>query len=113
MTYGEASLLFTGDLSSSYETSLLVKELPKKISVYKAGHHGSNTSSGDLLLSYIRPLYTVVSAGEGNSYGHPHQEVIERLLKYDSHIFSTASSGSIIVTTDGESISVQTENNAN
>ncbi len=109
MTYGEASFLFTGDLSSTYEPSLLVKQLPKKISVYKAGHHGSNTSSGELLLSYIRPTYTVVSAGEGNSYGHPHQEVIERLLKYNSHIFSTASSGSITVVTDGKSIDVQTE----
>ncbi len=108
LTYGEHSFLLTGDLSSSYEHTLISDKLPKKITVYKAGHHGSNTSSSGLLLSRIRPEYSIISAGKNNKYGHPHVETMERLQKYSQEILSTIDKGSITFVSDGRLLKVKT-----
>lgn len=108
LTYGEHSFLLTGDLGSSYESALISDKLPKKVTVYKAGHHGSNTSSGELLLSRITPEYSVISAGKDNKYGHPHIETMERLQKYSQEILSTIDKGSITFTSDGKLLKVST-----
>ena len=108
LTYGEHSFLLTGDLGSSYEHALITDKLSKKVTVYKAGHHGSNTSSGELLLSRITPEYSVISAGKNNKYGHPHIETIERLQKYSQEILSTIDRGTITFISDGELMRVTT-----
>lgn len=107
--YGEHSFLLTGDLSSSYEPRLITASTPKKVTVYKAGHHGSKTSSGELLLSRITPGYSVISAGKDNKYGHPNEEAIERLQKYSEEILSTIDKGSITFVTNGRLMEVETE----
>ncbi len=109
LIYGEQSYLLTGDLGLSYEGELLSEVLPKQITVYKAGHHGSKTSSGEFLLSRIRPEYSIISAGKDNKYGHPHEEVMERLEKYSEEILSTIDKGSITFVTDGRIVEVTTE----
>lgn len=109
LIYGEQSYLLTGDLGLSYEGELLNETLPKQITVYKAGHHGSKTSSGDLLLSRIKPEYSIISAGEDNKYGHPHKETVERLEKYSEEILSTIDRGSITFIGDGRLMKVETE----
>jgi beta-lactamase superfamily II metal-dependent hydrolase len=109
ITYGEQSFLLTGDLPIARENKLFSSgTLSKNITVYKAGHHGSKTSSGDQLLSYIRPEYAVISAGENNRYGHPHRETIERLQKYSKEIISTIDRGTISFVTDGRTLEVET-----
>ncbi len=108
VTYGEHSFLLTGDLGSSYEHALITDKLPKKVTVYKAGHHGSNTSSGELLLSRITPEYSVISAGRDNKYGHPHVETLERLQKYSQEVLSTIDKGSVTFMSDGELLKVST-----
>ncbi len=108
LSYGKHSFLLTGDLGSSYEHVLISELLPKKITVYKAGHHGSNTSSGELLLSRIMPEYSIISAGKDNKYGHPHVETVERLQKYSQEILSTIDRGSITFMSDGELMKVNT-----
>jgi competence protein ComEC len=108
LTYGDESYLLTGDLGSNYESELLGVNIPKQITVYKAGHHGSNTSSGELLLSRIKPEYSVISAGKDNKYGHPHGETLERLQKYSKEVLSTIDSGSIAFVSDGNLIKVKT-----
>lgn len=109
VTYGEHSFLLTGDLSSTYEPQLIGGGLPKNITVYKAGHHGSRTSSGETLLSYIKPEYTVISAGVDNDYGHPHKETLERLQTYTKEILSTIDKGAITFISDGRLLTVTTE----
>jgi competence protein ComEC len=109
LTYGEHSFLLTGDLSSSYEHTLISKTIPKKITVYKAGHHGSNTSSGELLLSRTQPEYSIISAGKDNKYGHPHTETMVRLQKYSKEILSTIDRGSITFMSDGRELEVKTK----
>mgnify|MGYP006324905451 FL=1 len=108
VTYGEQSFLLTGDLPIPRENKLFSSgTLSKNITVYKAGHHGSKTSSGDQLLSYIRPEYSIISAGKDNRYGHPHQETIERLQKYSKETISTIDRGTISFVTDGRILEVE------
>lgn len=112
LTYGEHSFLLTGDLSTRYESRLLNEQLPHHITVFKAGHHGSKTSSGETLLSYIRPEYAVISAGKDNRYGHPHADTLGRLKVYAQETVSTAASGTLVFETDGRLLTIRAENNA-
>jgi competence protein ComEC len=107
--YGNQSILLTGDLPSEYEGFLLQEILPKGVTIYKAGHHGSKYSSGNQLLSYIRPEYAVISAGRNNKYGHPNSESLERLTQYSKHVISTMESGTISFLLDGATVSVDTD----
>jgi competence protein ComEC len=70
--------------------------------VYKAGHHGAKSSSGAPFLRAINPQYVIVSAGEGNNYGHPHEEVLERAADMGAAVLRTDELGTIEVITDGE-----------
>ena len=116
--YGDESFLLTGDLPSTAESKLISSGLQKSarggsasggnITVYKAGHHGSKYSSGEQLLTYIRPEYSVISAGKDNKYGHPNPEALERLTKYSKEILSTIENGTITFITDGKSMEVET-----
>ncbi len=108
LTYGDESVLLTGDLPSTYESKLIQEVLPQHITIYKAGHHGSKYSSGDRLLSYSRPLYTVVSAGKDNRYGHPNLETLGRLKVYTQEILSTIDKGTITFLLDGDTTEVHT-----
>lgn len=109
IVYGEHSFLLTGDLSMKYEPKLLGNDVPKPVTVYKAGHHGSKTSSGEMLLTYIKPEYAVISAGKDNRYGHPNAEALARLEKYSEEILSTIDRGTITFTSDGRTLGVETE----
>ncbi len=108
ITYGSESVLLTGDLSSEYESKLVGSNLPRHVTIYKAGHHGSKYSSGEQLLSYIKPTYAVISAGKDNRYGHPNNEMIERLETYSEMILSTIDRGTITFLLDGKKVEVKT-----
>ena len=108
LEYGESTFMLTGDagvnieeyLSETYG-SLLQSD------VLKLGHHGSRTSSGDIFLDTVSPRYAVVSAGAGNSYGHPHKEVVENLDERDIEILQTADLGTIVFKSDGKNIWIE------
>ena len=125
ITYGDESFLLTGDLPSTEEPKLLnallslrqsrvsrhelaSSSVDSHITVYKVGHHGSKYSSGEQLLTYIKPEYAVVSAGKDNKYGHPNIETIERLQKYSQEILSIIDRGTISFITDGRMMEVET-----
>lgn len=109
LVYGNHSFLLTGDLPASNEEALLAhKKLSRDVTVFKAGHHGSNTSSGERLLSYIRPEYAVISAGKDNRYGHPHEETLARLKKYSKEVISTIDRGTISFISDGRVLDIVT-----
>ncbi len=76
--YGETSFLFTGDMETGAEKDLLDSGANVGATVLKAGHHGSDTSTSYRFLREVSPQYTVISVGEGNSYGHPSDEVLSR-----------------------------------
>ena len=99
--YGEFEALFTGDLSQEEENHLL-SAINHPIDLLKVGHHGSKYSTGDALLDHIRPKYAIISAGKNNRYGHPHEELLDRLKKHDVRIYQTMYSGAICIQTNGK-----------
>ena len=110
MTFGETKFLFTGDAEKKREGEI-IDSYGKKLDadVYKAGHHGANNASSAELMALVTPDYGVFSCGVGNKYDHPKQGAIDRVLKYASTILRTDLHGDILITTDGETLTYQTE----
>ncbi len=87
--------LFTGDISSTAERKLIKDGVLEDIELYKAAHHGSKYSNSKELLEIIRTEYSVISCGRDNSYGHPAEEVIDRMKEQNIEILYTMESGQI------------------
>jgi len=100
VSYKETDILLTGDAGSGVERYLLSENIESEI--LKAGHHGSKTSSDPLFLEKVAPLYTIVSAGEDNRYGHPHANVLSALADIETKTLATYEQGSIVFVSDGE-----------
>lgn len=110
LSYGDYTFLLTGDLPITREGAVITSGLvSRNITVLKAGHHGSKFSSGEVFLNYLKPTYSIISAGKKNRYGHPNPEAMERIQKNSKEIISTIDHGSITFVTDGRNISVETE----
>lgn len=106
LNYREISVLFTGDMEQEAEAASLSKF--GKVNVLKAGHHGSKTSSSQKFLDVLKPEYVIISAGKENSYGHPHKAVLERYFNNSATVYGTFRSGTIVMKTNGHSLSFQT-----
>ncbi len=104
--FGSRSVLLTGDAEKESEADIVstYSASDLKVDVLKSGHHGSRTSSSVELLGMADPDYAVISCGEGNSYGHPHEEVIERYEERGITVYRTDKSGTIVLTTDGTTL---------
>src|SRR5665648_249462 len=109
LDYSGFSALFTGDLDSKYE-SIVAERVGKKVDVFKAGHHGSNTANSQALLNIIIPSLVIISYGDGNTYGHPHQEPLIRFKSIGALVLGTAISGDITVSTSGQGYNITTSN---
>ena len=112
MIFGNYSYMFMGDASSKVE-QLLSKEVID-VDVLKVGHHGSKYSSKKDFLSKVTPDYAIISVGKDNSYGHPSKETIDNIKKYTDKIYRTDQLGTIILTSDGTKIeinSIETDTN--
>ena len=83
--------LFTGDLMKQGEKKLLklIRSEGYRVrgTLYKAGHHGSKTSSTAQLIKFIRPEVVLVTAGRHNQYGFPHAEVLQKFRRRAAAIF--------------------------
>lgn len=98
--------LFSGDISSEVEYDLVGSEGLRDVCLYKAAHHGSRYSNSQEILSEITPEIVVISCGQYNSYGHPHQETLERLNAADCKIWQTKDGGQITIKISKEKIGV-------
>ena len=107
MQYGNNKFLFMGDAEEENEET---RDWPK-VDLLKVGHHGSNTSSSDKFLNETKPTYSIIMAGEGNSYGLPTEETLNKLQNIGSTIYRTDLNGTITVTSDGENIKITTSKN--
>lgn len=110
VVYGETKFIFQGDAEKTVENQLLNSDFDLDADIIKLGHHGSNTSSTDKYLKAVNPRYAIISCGADNSYGHPHDEVVERLKKNNISFYVTAQTGDITVISDGKNIDIQTQN---
>ena len=108
LTYGEESLLLTGDAELRTENILLNLD-PDILNsdVLKVGHHGSRSSTFILFAEAVSPEYAVISAGKDNSYGHPHKEVLNILDKVRAKVVSTIDRGTIKFETNGETLELK------
>ncbi|KLK88045.1 beta-lactamase [Methanoculleus sediminis] len=106
VTYGEISYLFTGDAGNPAEESMTAAGLDLDADVLKVGHHASRYASSAEFLSAVSPAISVIEVGEGNDYGHPHEEAVERLEATGSRIYRTDLDGTVIVATDGTALTV-------
>lgn len=104
LEYGKNRFLFTGDAEEASEAEMLTNGIDISADVYKVAHHGSRSASTQEFLNAVQPKYAVISCGEGNSYGHPHAEVLNRLRSMGAEVFRTDEQGSIIASSDGENI---------
>ena len=108
ITYGNTSFLFTGDAESDEEEEILNSGADLKSTVLKVGHHGSRTSTSYPFLREVMPQYAVISVEKGNSYGHPNEETLSKLSDAGVEVYRTDESGDIVMTSDGNSISITT-----
>lgn len=110
IVYGSTTVMLTGDAPKAVEKYVMTLDLPAQAGgqtlhsdILKAGHHGSKTSTDQIFLQKVLPIYAIISAGKENKYGHPHEEVLSALHSASTTILSTANLGSIIFESNGKS----------
>ena len=126
---GDSHFLFTGDLEKEGEEHLVEYNTLPEVELFKAGHHGSKTSSNDVLLEVIKPKIVCVCCCAGsdeytkvNDNMFPTQAFVSRISKYtdkvyvtslatDNELGYTSMNGNIIVTSTKEGINVNCSNN--
>lgn len=106
LSYGDKAFLFMGDAEGEVEREILESGADISADVLKVGHHGSDTSSTREFIEAVEPSYTIISVGEGNSYGHPSSATLETLSDIGADIWRTDEKGNIVVTCDGEDIAI-------
>ena len=93
----KCDILITGDRNAFGERSLLRHADIPNVDVLIAGHHGSKYSSCQELLEATRPQIVCISVGADNSYGHPAQEVLDRLSSFGCTVYRTDQQGTITI----------------
>lgn len=92
LKYKNFSALFTGDIEEEAEKLLVSKygiNTSLESTVLKIGHHGSKSSSTEEFLKLVQPKIALIGVGKNNLYGHPNEEVLERLNNLKCKIFRT------------------------
>lgn len=113
LDYNDVEFLFTGDCGEDCEDMLIRLDKDVSADILKVGHHGSKTSTSPTFLAQVNPAFAILSYGSNNQYGHPDQEVIDRLVANDIKMIRTASVGTIEVRTDGTKVEWYCENTEN
>ncbi len=111
---GEANgrrFLLTGDTEEDIDPLLLAKGLPR-VDVLKVAHHGSATATTAPLLAALRPRLAVVSAGQGNPYGHPAPSTLGRLRDAGARVFRTDRDGTVSLELRPDGVGVRTDGRA-
>lgn len=102
--HGDNSIMFTGDAGSAPEREIIESGAYLESDIFQVGHHGSRESNSYYFLREVNPKYAVISCGEGNMYGHPHEEALSRFSDQGAEVFRTDQQGTIIAVDDGSNI---------
>lgn len=102
LDFNSTTILFTGDAEIEIEDYMMsvYGEEQLKTDILKAGHHGSDTSSGQDFLNLVNPSDTIVSVGIANSHGHPSRRILKRLERINTNIWRTDLLGDIVLEID-------------
>lgn len=109
ITAGTTSFLMTGDAEKAVEKEIIEKYPLLRATILKAGHHGSKTSSHNNFVSMLKSETVIIPVGSGNSYGHPHEEILDIYDKYGMDCYRTDTDGTITVNCFSDSYKVSTE----
>ena len=109
LSMGEISFLLTGDIEAGVEQALAASDLDLQAVVLKSPHHGSKTSSDPGFLDQVNPQIVLISAGQDNQFGHPHQEILQRYTERDFTVFRTDQAGTVEFITNGRQVWVETQ----
>jgi competence protein ComEC len=89
MQYGKASVLLEGDAEAPSERAMIADGKMQPVTLLKVGHHGSNSSTTPEFFAEAAPKDAVISVGEGNTFGHPRVEVIDRIAAAHTRLYRT------------------------
>ncbi len=106
ITYYNNSFLFMGDAEKESEEDI-TSDID--VDVLKVGHHGSDTSSTKEFIERVTPEYAVISVGEDNKYNLPKQSTIDILEAVDAQVFRTDLDGTVVISSDGNNLTVKDE----
>lgn len=104
VTNGRHSFLMCADAGTDVEQKILKSGMNIKADVFKLNHHGSSDANSKKFLKKVSPKYAVVTCAKDNEFGHPHESVMKRLNKLDIKLFRTDEQGSVVFTSDGETL---------
>jgi competence protein ComEC len=99
LVYKDFELLLTGDIEKKVERALVNSGVNLESDILKVPHHGSKTSSTKNFIQAVNPIVAIIQAGKDNSYGHPHQSVLDTLSEITT--FCTGQDGDIEILSDG------------
>lgn len=113
LVYKDFSIMFTGDIEEEAEKAILeqysnnINKL--QANILKIAHHGSKTSTTENFLKKVSPKIALIGVGKNNNFGHPNEQVIERLKANKVKIYRTDEDGeiSIVVNRNGENVNIQ------
>lgn len=107
LTFGTSKMLFTGDSGTNIEDEL-IKSFNLDVDLLKVGHHGSKHSTSDRFLKATTPEVAIIQVGK-NNYGHPAQDVLDRLKAHNTKVLRNDLSGTIEIQSDGSKLIYKTE----
>jgi competence protein ComEC len=109
LTYGAVSFIISGDIEAPAEHRLVDLDTDRTLhaDVLVIGHHGSKTSSSADWLDAVKPSVALIGVGLNNEYGHPHDEVAQRLHARGIEVYRTDLDGTIEITSDGSRFDVR------
>jgi len=104
LVYASTTALLMGDAERPLERQLIGAGTNLDVDVLKVGHHGSKTSTSEEFLRATTPRLAVISVGRKNRYGHPYQEVLDRLERFGVTVLRTDQDGDITIVSDGRAL---------
>ncbi len=109
LSYGNFSMLFTGDAEMETEDLMMNSGAPLRAQVLKVGHHGSRYATSARFLDAVSPEAAIISVGADNRYGHPARQTLDRLQRARVKVYRTDLNGEIAIVTDGNKFEIHTE----
>ena len=110
LSLGQTSFILPGDIEEDGESYLVSEHgTGLRSSVLKAAHHGSAGSNTGPFLDAVHPRVAVISSAYDSQYGHPAEEALQRLAERDIDAYWTATHGNVVMTSDGETITIATQ----
>jgi competence protein ComEC len=103
---GKRSFLLAGDIEEEAEEDISHLKALLSSDVIKIPHHGSRTSAADDFLGEVSPSVAVISVGRDNSFGHPSEDVLQKLE--GKRILRTDLDGAVKISEKGEVLHVKT-----